>query len=210
MAVLKLMLDGSLETLRMFFIALFFSIPIGLIISGMRMNKHWILNVPARLFILIMRGTPLMLQIMFFYFGPPFILGVSLDRRIVAVMALILNYSAYLAEIFRGGIEGIPLGQREAGKVLGMTRLQTFFLIVLPQVIKRILPPMSNEVINLVKDTSLIHVIGISELMLTTKQQASRLTNITPYIVAGLIYLCINAVVTKFFSVCEKKLDYYR
>ncbi|MGN1098474.1 MAG: amino acid ABC transporter permease [Clostridia bacterium] len=213
-AVFMLLLKGAKITVQMFFTTIIFAIPLGLLISSMRMSKHWFLNIPARIFILFLRGTPLMLQILFIYFGPSLIkfIGFSWqgNRMLAAAVALILNYSAYIAEIFRGGIEGIPLGQREAGKVLGLTKIQTFFIIILPQVVKRVLPPLGNEIINLVKDTSLIQVLGISELMMNAKQQASKAVSIMPYAVAALIYLAINAVVSKALSFCEKKLDYYR
>ncbi len=213
MAVLMLLLKGASLTIRMFLVTIVFAIPLGLIVASMRMSRLWILNIPARLFILLLRGTPLMLQIIFIYFGPPLMgLGFSWqgNRILAAAVALILNYSAYIAEIFRGGIEGIPLGQREAGKVLGLTKLQTFFIIIIPQVVKRVIPPLGNEIINLVKDTSLIQVLGISELLINAKQQASHHTSIMPYVVAALIYLAINAVLSKLLSLCEKKLEYYR
>lgn len=212
--IFKLLLSATTITLRMFATTIILSIPLGLLVSGMRMSKLWILNIPARLYILVLRGTPLMLQIMFIFYGPALMQYLHFswngNRMLAANVALILNYAAYFAEIFRGGIEGIPLGQREAGKVLGMNKIQTFFLIVLPQVVKRVIPPMGNEIINLVKDTSLIHVLGIYELMNTARVQASRTVSIMPYIVAGGIYLAINAVLSWILNLTEKKLDYYR
>lgn len=211
--VMRLLLLGATMTIRIFLISLICSIPLGLIVSALRMNKLWILNVPARIFITVLRGTPLMLQIMFIYFAPgfmPFLHFRWSDRVMAACVALILNYSAYFAEIFRGGIVSIPIGQSEAGRVLGMNRMQIFFIIVLPQVVKRVLPPMGNEISSLVKDTSLIHVLGITELMLVAKQQASRTTSILPYAAAALIYLVINTIVAKLMGYFEKKLDYYR
>lgn len=210
-AVLLLLLKGATMTIRIFVISLLCSLPLGLVVSAMRMSKLWILNIPAKIYILILRGTPLMLQIFFIYFGPSFLFHFRWSDRIAAaVAALVMNYAAYFAEIFRGGIESIPLGQREAGKVLGLSRPQTFFIVVLPQVIKRILPPLSNEFASLVKDTALIHVLGITELMLVAKQQSSRLTNVAPYAVAAVIYLVINTIVSKIMSLFEAKLSYYR
>lgn len=213
MAVFMLLLKGAALTIRMFLVTVVFAIPLGLLISSMRMSKLWIFSIPAKLFILIMRGTPLMLQIMFIYFGPSLMhmsFGWNGNRILAAGAALVLNYSAYIAEIFRGGIQGIPLGQREAGKVLGLSKLQTFFIIIIPQAVKRVIPPLGNEIINLVKDTSLIQILGISELMINAKQQASKEVSIAPYAVAGLIYLVINIALTQLLSFCEKKLDYYR
>ena len=212
--IFKLLLAGAGITLRMFATTIIFSIPLGLIVAAMRMNRHWIVNLPAKLYILVLRGTPLMLQILFIYFGPSFMKYLHFswngDRLLAANVALILNYAAYIAEIFRGGIEGIPLGQREAGKVLGLSKMQTFFIIIMPQVVKRVIPPMGNEIINLVKDTSLVQVIGIPELMKTAKEQASAKVNIMPYVVAAGIYLVINSVLSRLLSFTEKKLDYYR
>ncbi len=212
-ALMLLFLKGAAVTVRIFFITLVTSIPLGMVAAALRMSRHKILNIPARIYIVVLRGTPLMLQIMFVYFGPSFMPFLNFhwsDRMVAAVVALVLNYAAYFAEIFRSGIEGISIGQSEAGKVLGLTRTQTFFIIVLPQVIKRVLPPLGNEITSLVKDTSLIQCLGITELMLTAKQQASRLSSIVPYIAAALIYLIINAVVAKIMSLFEKKLSYYR
>ncbi|MCH5187741.1 MAG: amino acid ABC transporter permease [Oscillospiraceae bacterium] len=212
-AVLLLLLKGATMTIRIFAVSLLCSLPLGLVVAALRMSKLWILNIPAKIFIVVLRGTPLMLQIMFIYFGPgflPFLHFRWSDRIVAAVVALVLNYSAYFAEIFRGGIEGIPLGQSEAGKVLGLSRTQTFFIIVLPQVIKRILPPLGNEFSSLVKDTSLIHVLGITELMLVAKQQSSRLTSVGPYAVAMLMFLIINTLVSLIMGAFEKKLSYYR
>lgn len=212
-AVLLLLLKGATMTIRIFLVSLLCSLPLGLIVAALRMSRLWILNLPAKVFIVILRGTPLMLQIMFIYFGPGFLPFLNFrwsDRIVAAVVALVLNYSAYFAEIFRGGIEGIPLGQREAGKVLGLSRAQTFFIVLLPQVVKRVLPPLGNEFSSLVKDTSLIHVLGITELMLVAKQQSSRLTSILPYAAAMLMFLVINTLVSLTMTAFEKKLSYYR
>jgi len=161
-----------------------------------------------------MRGTPLLLQIIFVYFAPSFMLPegfrLNLDRFVAAIIAFSLNYAAYFAEIYRGGIESIPQGQYEAAAVLGFTRAQTFTRIILPQVIKRILPPISNEVITLVKDTALVQVLGISELFRVAKNESSRIFSTTPIFIAGLFYLVMNWVVTKVFHFSEDKLSYYK
>lgn len=163
--LLSQMLEGTLMSLRIFFSTLLFSLPLGLLVALGRMSKNPIINLPVRFYILVMRGTPLMLQLLFIFYGLKPIFGIQLDRVISAQVAFALNYAAYFAEIFRGGIEGIPQGQHEAAKVLGFTKKQTFFRIVLPQVVKRIIPPMGNEFITLVKDTSLAQAIGVDELL---------------------------------------------
>ena len=212
--IFKLLLAGAGITLKLFATTIIFSIPLGLLVSVMRMSKVWILSIPARLYILVLRGTPLMLQIMFIFYGPALMQYVNFswngNRMLAANVALILNYAAYFAEIFRGGIQGIPLGQQEAGKVLGLSKMQTFFNIVLPQVVKSVIPPMGNEIINLVKDTSLVQVLGIYELMNTARVQASYKVSILPYLVAGGFYLVIIIALDWLLGFTEKKLDYYR
>jgi polar amino acid transport system permease protein len=206
--------NGALTTLRLFFLTLLFSLPLGLIIALGRMSSFKWISAPLKLFILIMRGTPLILQLIFFYFAPFYMLPeglrFSLPRFTAAILAFSLNYAAYFAEIYRGGIESIPRGQYEAAAVLGFTKGQTFFRIILPQVIKRILPPISNEVITLVKDTALVQVLGISELFRVAKNESSRIFSTTPLFVAGFFYFVMNWVVTKVFDQSEKKLSYYQ
>ena len=157
-----------------------------------------------------MRGTPLILQLIVVYFAPYYLFGINTERFAAAVAAFILNYSAYFAEIYRGGIQSIPKGQYEAAEVLGFTGPQTFMRIVLPQVVKRILPPISNEVITLVKDTALVQVLGVSELFRVANNEASRVSSITPLFIAGVFYFVMNWLVTRVFHFTEKKLDYYR
>jgi len=211
---LTLLGEGALTSLRLFFLTLLFSLPLGLLIALGRMAPPKWLNIPIKLFILVMRGTPLILQLIFFYFAPFYMLPegwkFNLPRFPAAVLAFSLNYAAYFAEIYRAGIESIPQGQYEAAAVLGFTKRQTFFRIILPQVIKRILPPISNEVITLVKDSALIQVLGISELFRVAKNEASRLFSTTPLFIAGLFYLLMNWIVTKVFDAAEKKLSYYK
>lgn len=212
-ALLKLissMQDGMINTLTIFFLTLIFSIPLGMVVALLRMSKRKIISMPVSLYILIMRGTPLMLQLFAVYFAIPMFLGVNLDRMSATILAFSLNYAAYFAEIFRGGMMSIPVGQHEASQVLGLTKLQAFFFVVLPQVAKRVLLPVSNEVITLVKDTSLANIIAVSELFRAAKNEASRTASIEPLFVAGLFYLLMNGVVTVVFSYLTKRFDYYK
>jgi len=205
---------GALTSLKIFFLTLIFSMPLGLAVAFGRMSKNKLINSIVRFFILVMRGTPLILQIMFIYYAPSFMLPegmkINIDRFVAAIIAFSLNYSAYFAEIYRGGIESISQGQYEAAAVLGFTKVQTFFKIIVPQVIKRILPSISNEVITLVKDTALVTTLGISELYRAAKNEAARVFSTVPLFVAGLFYLFMNSIVTKIFDKIEKKLSYYR
>ena len=204
------MLQGTLMTLRIFFSTLVFALPLGLLVSLGRMSKIKIINWPVRLFILIMRGTPLMLQLLFVFYGLKPLFGIQLDRVIAAQVAFALNYAAYFAEIYRGGIESIPDGQYEAAKVLGFNKKQTFFRIILPQVVKRIIPPMGNEFITLVKDTSLAQVIAVVELLKVTNNWVSSAVSMVPFVIAAVFYLVMNGVVTRCLTIAEKRLSYYR
>ncbi len=217
--MLQAMFDGSLTSLEVFFLTLIFSIPLALPIAMGRMSKDKILSAIVNVFLLIIRGTPLMLQLLVVYFGPGLFVrwlvskgyDVSFrwDRFTAAIIALSVNYAAYFAEIYRGGIESIPKGQYEAAKVLGYTRAQTFFRIVLPQLIKRIVPAMGNEVITLVKDTALVSVIGVSELLMVAKERQGALFSFVPLFIAGLFYFIMNWFVSFAFARLEKKLSYY-
>jgi polar amino acid transport system permease protein len=204
------MLGATVMSLRIFVITLIFSLPLGLLVAMGRMSKRKIINLPVRFYILIMRGTPLMLQLLFIFYGFKPIFGIQLDRVMAAEVAFVLNYAAYFAEIFRGGIEGIPRGQYEAAKVLGFNRNLTFFRIILPQVVKHIIPPMGNEFITLVKDTSLAQVIGVVELLKITSDWVSSAVSMTPFAIAAIFYLVMNGVVTRCFTVAENRLNYYR
>lgn len=212
--LLNLLCNGALTSLGLFLYTLIIALPLGLAVAVGRMSKSVWLRGPVKFYILVMRGTPLLLQIIFVYFTPSFMMPegfrLNLDRFVAAIIAFSLNYAAYFAEIYRGGIESIPQGQYEAASVLGFTKSQTFFRIVLPQVIKRILPPISNEVITLVKDTALVQVLGISELFRVAKNESSRIFSTTPIFIAGLFYLALNWLVTKVFHFSEKKLSYYK
>lgn len=212
--LLTLLFNGVVTSLQIFFLTLLLALPLGLLTALGRMaSKKWI-SMPIRLYILVMRGTPLLLQLIFVYFAPfymmPAGLKFSLPRFTAAIIAFSLNYAAYFAEIYRGGIESISSGQYEAAAVLGFTRTQTFFKIILPPVVKRILPPISNEVITLVKDTALVQILGISELFRVAKNESSRIFSTTPLFAAGIFYLFLNWIVTKIFERAEKKLSYYR
>lgn len=212
-ALIRLVLsmqDGLVATLTIFASTLLFSLPLGLLVALLRMNRHRAVSVPVSLYILVMRGTPLMLQIFAIYFAIPMWTGMNLDRMTATILAFSLNYAAYFAEIFRGGIQSIPVGQMEASQVLGLTRGQTFLHIVMPQVIKRVLLPVSNEVITLVKDTSLANIIAVAELFRAAKNEASRTASVEPLFVAGLFYLLMNGVVTLFFSRMNRLLAYYK
>ena len=204
------MLQSSLVSLEVFFLTLLFSIPLALPITMARVSKFKPLSMLANAFLLILRGTPLMLQLIVVYFGPFYLFKFSWDRFTAAIIALSVNYACYFAEIYRGGLQSISVGQYEAAKVLGYTKTQTFFKIVLPQVVKRIVPPMGNEVITLVKDTALVSVIGVVELLRTAQTHSSRLFSTTPIFIAGVFYFLMNWVVTAVFIHLEKKLDYYK
>lgn len=207
--LLSLLLEGAGGTVQIFFYTLLFALPLGLIIAVARMSKKRWISAPVSFFILIMRGTPLMLQLFTVYFFLPDLLGVNISRLSSTVIAFGINYAAYFAEIYRGGILSIEQGQYEAGKVLGFTKAQVFFRIVLPQVIKRILLPVSNEVITLVKDTALANVIAVAELFRAAKNEVSRTASVEPLFFAALFYLLMTAIITKLFSYFAKKLDYY-
>ena len=204
------MLQSSVVTIEVFFLTLLFSIPLALPVSMARMSRFKPLSLLANAFLLVIRGTPLMLQLIVVYFGPFYLFNFSWNRFTAAIIALSVNYACYFAEIYRGGIQSISSGQYEAAKVLGYTKIQCFFKIILPQVIKRIVPPMGNEVITLVKDTALVSVIGVVELLRTAQTHSSRLFSTTPIFIAGLFYFVMNWIVTAVFIVIEKKLDYYK
>ncbi len=198
---------GSLVTLKLFAITLIVSIPLGLFIALLQRSKVRALQKSMELYVWIMRGTPLLLQLFFIYFGMPN-LGISIDRFHAAVVAFSLNYAAYFSEIFRAGIQSIARGQFEAAYSLGMNNTQTMRWIILPQVIQRVLPPLSNEVISLIKDTSLIYAIGLSELLREAKIAATRDFSIIPFVVAAIVYLIMTYVLTKIFRRLEVRYSY--
>lgn len=208
--LLAVMLQSTCVSLEVFFLTLVFSVPLALFIYFGRMSHVRIVAGITNLFLLIIRGTPLMLQLIFVYFAPQMIFGIGFDRFTAAIVAMVINYAAYFAEIYRGGIQSIPFGQYEAAKVLGFTKNQTFFRIIIPQVVKRIIPPMGNEVITLVKDTALVQVLGVAELFHVAQTQSGRLVSVMPLFIAGVFYFIMNWAVSKAFDFTEKKLDYYK
>jgi len=209
-STLLYMLDGTFTAIKLFVLTILISLPLGLLVAKGRLSKRIWISGPIKIYLLIMRGTPLILQLIFFMYAPPMLFGLTIDRFLAAVLAFALNYAAYFAEIYRGGIEAVPIGQYEAGKVLGLTGTQTFIRIILPQVIKRILPACGNEFMTLVKDTALAQTIGVAELFRATQNTSSRLVSIIPVVIAGVFYLIMNSVVSTSFVLAEKKLDYYR
>ena len=208
--MLEAMLQGSLVSIEVFVLTLLFALPLAFPIALGRMSRSRLVSGAVNVYLLVMRGTPLILQLIFVYFAPYYLFHASYDRFVAVVIAFVINYAAYFAEIYRGGIEAIPNGQYEAAKVLGFTRSQTFFRIVLPQVIKRILPSTANEVITLVKDTALAQTIGVAELFRVAQNASARQFSTLPIFVAGLFYFVMNWVVSAAFSRAERKLSYYR
>lgn len=208
--LLLLMLEGTFTSLRIFFLTLLFSLPLGLLVAKGRMSRHRIISSLVNGYIMIMRGTPLILQLIFVYFAPYYILGASTDRFTAVIIAYVINYAAYFAEIYRGGIQSIPQGQLEASSVLGFTKIHTFSHVVMPQVVKRIIPAMGNEVITLVKDTALAQTIGVAELFRVAQNAAAREFSTMPIFIAGIFYFVMNAIVSKSFDLIERKLNYYR
>lgn len=229
--VTGILLEYLPNTLKLFAVTLLLSIPVGVLVTLLKKCRFkpvaWLTN----LYILIMRGTPLMLQIIAIYYAVPMLKASfekdgttgffadfikNIDTRsdnymfIALSVAFVLNYAAYFAEIFRGGVDSIPKGQYEASYMLGMTKMQTFFRIILPQVTKRVIPATSNEVIVLVKDTSLANIIAYAEITMKAKQQMNFYSSIFPLFIAGLFYFILNAIVTLVFALIEKKFNYYR
>lgn len=205
--------SGMLISVEIFFFTLLFSLPLGLVVAFARMAKVKPLQLLAKLYISIMRGTPLMLQLMVVYFGPYYLFGIriSTSYRLIAVLiGFSINYAAYFAEIYRGGIESMPVGQYEAAKMLGYSKAQTFFYIIFPQVLKRILPSVTNEVITLVKDTSLAFVLAVAEMFTLAKQIAAAQTTMLPFVVAAVFYYVFNLLVAMIMEKLEKHLNYYR
>ncbi|MEA4898919.1 amino acid ABC transporter permease [Bacillota bacterium Meth-B3] len=203
-----LLLEGMATTLNIFVLTLLLSIPLGLLVAIGRMSRRRYVSGPLSLYIYIMRGTPLMLQVLFIYFW--LAQALRMDRLPAVIFAFTINYAAYFAEIFRSGIQSIPAGQREAGQVLGYTRAQVFFRIVLPQVFKRVLLPVTNEVITLVKDTALASTVAVMELMSVAKKQVSSASSIEPYLLAAVFYLIFNGLAEQLCKYFERRLDYYR
>ena len=210
--MLEQLSSGMLKSMGIFFLTLIFSLPLGLLIAFGRMSKNKILRTVMKVYISVMRGTPLMLQLLIWYFGPFYLWGMNIGgyKFTAIILGCSLNYAAYFAEIYRSGIESIPTGQYEAAQLLGYTRVQTFFKIVLPQVVKIVLPSVTNEVITLVKDTSLVYSVSYIEMFAVAKQIAAAQTTVVPFFIAGIFYYVFNYVVAWVMELFEKKLNYYR
>lgn len=207
----KAMLDSFGTTLVIFAITLIIALPLGLLLAAGRMSRFWLLRTPLGAFLTVIRGTPLMLQLFLFCYGPYYLFGfTNMSRELAVFIAFGINYACYFAEIYRGGIESVSIGQREAAEALGFKKKQTFFKIVLPQVVKNILPAMGNEFMTLVKDTSLARVIAVVELFSTAEKFTNSYNSTIPILVSGAFYLVMNFIVGRAFAVAEKKLNYYR
>lgn len=201
---------GFQVTLSLFFIVIILSVPGGLLLALLRLSTNRLVTSIVDAYVYVMRGTPLMLQILLIYYGLPFMIdGFELADMTAAVLSFVLNYIAYLCEIFRSGIQSIPKGQYEGAKVLGFTYVQTMYKIILPQVIKRVLPPLANETITLLKDTSLVYVLAMNDILRITRSIVQRDFDITAFIVAGVFYLAMTFVLTKLYQYLERRMAIY-
>lgn len=213
MAMTAQLAEGFLVTAQIFVLTLLFSLPLGMLVAFGRMSRCKIIKLIAKLYISVMRGTPLMLQIIVVYFAPYYMFRVKMGpgyRFPAVIIAFVINYAAYFAEIYRSGIESMPNGQYEAAEVLGYNKAQTFIRIILPQVIKRVLPSITNETITLVKDTSLAFTISIAEMFTVAKQIGAAQTSVMPLLAAGIFYYVFNLIVATVMEYIEKRLSYYR
>jgi len=210
--MLSTMSVGMFRTCAIFFLTLLGSLPLGMVVALLKKSRFVVVRVLIGAYISIMRGTPLMLQLLVWYFGPFYLFGLSIGnwRFPAVVLGFVLNYAAYFAEIYRGGIESMPQGQYEAAEVLGYTKVQTFMRIILPQVVKRIMPSITNEVITLVKDTSLAFTLAYQEMFSLAKQISASQTSFMPFVIAGVFYFVANYVVAFVMSRIEKAMDYYK
>ena len=210
--MINLMLEGMGGTCAIFFLTLLFSLPLGMVVALLRMSKNKVVSNVTRAIISVLRGTPLMLQLIAVTYGPYYLFqfSVSKNKLIPVVIAFAINYAAYFAEIYRSGIESIPAGQYEASEILGYSKVQTFFRIILPQVIKRIMPSVTNEVVTLVKDTSLAFTVSYVEMFTIGKNLANSQTSFVPFVVAGVFYFLFNAIVDFVMGKAEKSMNYYR
>ena len=205
--------SGMLISTQIFVITLLFSLPLGLVVAFGRMSKNRVISMIVKFYISIMRGTPLMLQLMVVYFGPYYLFHIKVGssyRLTATFIGFVINYAAYFAEIYRSGIQSMPVGQYEAAQLLGYNKSQTFFKIVLPQVVKIVLPSVTNEVITLVKDISLVYSVSYIEMFALAKQIAAAQTTVVPFVIAGVFYYIFNFVVAWVMEWFEKKLNYYR
>ena len=211
--MVKMLLGGMGKSVLIYFLTLLGALPLGLLVAFGRMSKVKPLQLVVKFYISVMRGTPLMLQLMVVFFGPFYLFRIPTGasyRFAAVIIGFVVNYAAYFAEIYRGGIEAIPRGQREAAQVLGYSRSRTFLTIILPQMVKRILPAITNEMITLVKDTSLAFAISYSEMFTLAKKIASSHTTLVPFVVAGIFYYVFNFLVAFVMERCEKRLSYYQ
>ena len=205
--------EGFLITVEIFVLTLLFSLPLGLIVAFGRMSGCKVIRIISKIYISIMRGTPLMLQIIVVYFAPFYVFRMQVGtgyRFPAVILAFVINYAAYFAEIYRSGIESIPVGQYEAADILGYSKIQTFFRIILPQVLKRIMPSVTNEVVTLVKDTSLAFTVSYVEMFTIGKQIANSQSSFVPFVVAGVFYFVFNAIVDYVMGKAEKSMNYYQ
>ena len=212
MTMISKMSEGLGRTCAIFFLTLLFALPLGLMVAKLRMSKNKVVSAIMKAYISILRGTPLMLQLLAVTYGPYYLFGITVAREklIPVVIAFSLNYAAYFAEIYRGGIESISVGQYEAAEVLGYSKTQCFNRIILPQVIKRIIPAVTNEVVTLVKDTSMAFTVAYQEMFTIGKQIANSQTSFMPFVIAGVFYFVFNAIVGWVMGQFEKRLSYYR
>lgn len=206
-----MLIEGLKTTIGVFLITLLFSLPLSILVANLRLSSNKIIRNLTSSYIYIMRGTPLLLQLMFIFFGLPLLSNfLKFDRISSIFIAFILNYTAYFAEIFRSGINSIDLGQYEAAKVLGLSKPFTFRKIIFPQVMRNIMPSLSNEVISLIKDTSLVYILGVSDILKAAKSVSNTYASFTPYIVVGLVYLILVAIVSRKLGKLESSYEYFR
>lgn len=208
MQLMPSMMEGLKTTLILSVITLILSLPLSIVTALLKMHAIAPVKKLVSIYIYVMRGTPLLLQLMFIFFGLPY-MNIVLERETAAALAFVLNYTAYFAEIVRGGLQGIDKGQYEAAKILGMDKKNTFFKIILPQVIKSILPAMGNETITLIKDTSLVYILGLGDLLRAGKIAANTMSSMIPFMLVGIIYLIVIATLSKTFAILEKNFSYY-
>ena len=210
--MIRLMSEGLGRTLSIFFLTLLFSLPLGMLVAMLRMCKIKPIRAAATVYISVLRGTPLMLQLLAVTYGPYYLFGAGVARNklIPVIVAYSINYAAYFAEIYRAGIESMPVGQYEAASVLGYGKARTFLRIILPQVIKRVIPPVTNEVITLVKDTSMAYTVSYQEMFSIGKQISNSQSSFMPFVIAGVFYYVFNALVAFVMNRIERRLDYYR
>ena len=212
LTMMSKMSEGLGRTCAIFFLTLLFALPLGLVVAKLRMSRNKIISAVTKAYISILRGTPLMLQLLAVTYGPYYLFGINVakEKLIPVVIAFSLNYAAYFAEIYRGGIESISVGQYDAAEVLGYSKTQCFNRIILPQVIKRIIPAVTNEVVTLVKDTSMAFTVAYQEMFTIGKQIANSQTSFMPFVIAGVFYFVFNAIVGWVMGRIEKRLNYYR